>query len=775
MKRFICAILVLAMSFSLFACNNSGDQSGSESGAVSGRTLSTPENVKISESGLITWDAVKNATGYIVTINGSAVARLAETEYQADSALAFTFKVAATADGYTDSAASQLQTFTPKAVADEVIIGIEGQSEVKSGKSIQLTANVFGTSNKEVTWSVKSGAENVTISDSGKLTASNVNSDSYAVVVATSKEDPTAYAEKLVYITAKPILNQAMLDELGESEKSEFLGTLGISVYNITGHSSVVESYTLDVYTAMKENVWYAEYQDNAGNSSALYYKEHDGLASEVGLSFMNEEEYVPMEDGGKYVTWEDSGLYNNFKGLKVEDFTFNEDTWLYEYTGRDEKLPERMVASANPYDFGKVENFSLYISQGELMGFYATSAYDYSLVDGYRSVYNLVAVMNYGDDTIIVPEINKYSYSEEFHAPLKEAIENMRTLESYTTDYMDLSASVLISGYIMEGYKETVTANECHYIPYDYTFNSYGREVKTYHEEGAYGYKKINDKLYNTYMFDAKENGYVATRAYETDFNEIKPSFMYAPEIFRESYVDEDDGTITYYVDDAMAQVASLFYHGVGNDIQLYGLFATRGYTSSTSSFTPFVVVKDGHIIEACFYYNMVYMYGVVDITYSDFNSATIQDEAEFAVRNVPSTWDEVTIFVSEESVSTDDDEEVNAAEELKVFFNDEDILDKLPYFGNALGDTYGFGLTTSRIQSGTNRNVFAIVFYFDVPLDDDYTINKSMAKVEDYLVECGFEKNRYGEYENEYGIMVAVVDNALDLLVYAWKDVNY
>ncbi len=775
MKRIISIILFITMSFSLFACGDNGKRESSESVIKVEKTLETPKNVKISDEGLITWDRVENATDYAVIINGAVAATVSENSYQADVSMQFTFKITAKAEGYKNSNPSELQTFIPKAVADKVIVGIEGQSEVKCGRSITLSANVFGTSDKSVTWSIKSGAENVTLDDNGKLTAKEVESDSYAVIRATSNADDTVYAEKLVYIAAKPTLTQTMIDELGNAKNAEFFGTLGISVYNITGHSSVVESYTLDVYTAMKEDVWYAKYQDSVGNTSSLFYKNHDGVASEVGINFLNEEEYVPMQGDDKNpVNWENSGLYNNFKGLKVEDFTFNEESWAYEYTGADEKLPSKMVASANPYNFGSIESFSLYISKGELMGFYARSGYDYTLVDGYKSVYNLLAVMNMGDETIDVPEVTKYSYDEEIHAPLKEAIENMRELTSYTTDYMDLSASVLVGGYIMEGYRETVTENECRFIPYDYTFDVYGKEVKTYYNNEAYGYKKINGELYNTYTFDKPLDRYVATRAYETDFDEIKPSFMYAPEIFRSYYKDEEEGTITYYVDDAMNQVASLFYHGVGNDIQLYGLFATRGYTSATSSFTPYVVVKDGHIIEACFYYDLVYMYGVVDITYSDFNTATIDVAADFAVRQVPTSWEEVTIFVSNDDISTTDDVEVNAADELKEFFKDDDILLKLPFFGNVLGDTYGFGLTSSRVQGGTGRQVSAIVFYFDVPLDDDYTIDGSILKVKEYLTECGFTPNSYGEYENEYGVMVTVVDSGLDLLVYAWKDVN-
>ena len=43
-------------------------------------------------------------------------------------------------------------------------IGIVGASEVKTGKSITLTANVTGTENTKVVWSIKNGSEFASIS-----------------------------------------------------------------------------------------------------------------------------------------------------------------------------------------------------------------------------------------------------------------------------------------------------------------------------------------------------------------------------------------------------------------------------------------------------------------------------------------------------------------------------------------------------------------------------------------------------------------------------------
>ena len=146
------------------------------------------------------------------------------------------------------------------------------------------------------------------------------------------------------------------------------------------------------------------------------------------------------------------------------------------------------------------------------------------------------------------------------------------------------------------------------------------------------------------------------------------------------------------------MSSVASTFYYGVGNDENLYGLFATEGRISSTETFTPYVVVKDGYIIEAAFYFYVGSMYGVVEVKYSDFNETEIPQDVniDFTPRQVPTSWSELTVNVSSDGPSTVDDEEVNALEYFKTFYGNDNIDNELPFFGNVLGDTYGFGLTT-------------------------------------------------------------------------------
>ena len=73
----------------------------------------------------------------------------------------------------------------PPVILDPITIGISGPSEVKSEQSIKLTANVEGTDNKEVTWSIKDDVEYASITQDGTLTAEAVNGDTIIEVIAT--------------------------------------------------------------------------------------------------------------------------------------------------------------------------------------------------------------------------------------------------------------------------------------------------------------------------------------------------------------------------------------------------------------------------------------------------------------------------------------------------------------------------------------------------------------------------------------------------------------
>lgn len=731
--------------------------------------LTAPLNVRISSDGVISWNRVEGATSYLVQING--IPKLAKTNSYTVTSLYsdFTYAVAAVRNDEVGPYSSS-QKFTAKDPFENVTVGISGSSEVKSGKSIILKAVVNEDgSDAGVTWAIKSGSEYASIDENGRLSAKEVDGNKIIEVVATSVANPKKSATKIITITSKPTLTQDMLDKLNVN-KIGFEGYITISLYKFGISSSLFQTTTLSVKTAMDGTNWYAEYENNAtGTMSGLYYKNHDDLACQVGVSFTNEEQYDPMlDENEKQVSFVDSGLYNNFKGLKVSDFAFNNDTWRYDYVGSDSKLAERVIASADPYDF-KVNGFSLIIDEGEVLGIYAKSDDDYTISAGYRGIQELIVAVNYGE-TVDVPSINKYAH-DPVHDELNTAIKNMQALTSYTLDFKSLVASYMSSGVTESGFVETITENDCYFVPYTVSYSTKGEEIHNPQLDDVYGYHKFSNDLYNTYSMD-KDGKLYATRAFAADFNNAKPTFAFAGEIFTKYFKDEKEGTTTYYVDNVMSPVASTFFYGVGNDINLYGIFATEGYISSTSSFTPYVTVKEGYIVSACFYFYLGSMYGVVELNYSDFNTAALPSDTtiEFAQRNLPTSWSELTIQVSSESSTTDDDVEVNALEYLKEFYGDENIGEKMPFFGNVLGDTYGFGLTTVHIPTGGNVAKQAIVFYYDVPLDVNYTIDSSLDKIGEYLLSLGFTKNAHDEYEKD-GIYVAPVDSSLDLVIYVWK----
>ncbi|MDE5547708.1 MAG: hypothetical protein K2J30_01745, partial [Clostridia bacterium] len=382
--------------------------------------------------------------------------------------------------------------------------------------------------------------------------------------------------------------------------------------------------------------------------------------------------------------------------------------------------------------------------------------------VQQYVARQELTVVVNAGDE-VEVPTISKYQHDAK-HDKLTAAIENMHALENYTLDFLNIGGSSMASGYTLSGFEETVTEDVCHFRPYS------GADTAGQHNFTGldYGYVKLGENLYNSY--DASEPAYAASRAFKEDFKTAKPSFAFAAEIFNRIYENPTDGTTTYYADTPMMAVASTFYFGLGNDIALYGLFAAEGQTSEVSSFTPYVTVKDGYIVESGFYYYLGYLYGVVEISYKDFNQTQTPAAVKTALqampaREVPASWTDVTI---QSTTASDTEVEVNALEFLQNFFDDEAIAEKLPFFGEALGDTYGFGLETYRISGGVNRHT--VVFYFDVPLDVDYTIESSIKKLEDLLIAEGYQKDKNGVF-TKGTIAIEIVDADLDYTVYVWK----
>lgn len=770
MKKLISVALALGMIFTLAACNddNKNPTPPQDDPSAVTEKLTAPTNVNITEAGgtgIVRWDAVANATEYVVTVNG-AEHTTSNTYFYLDSlTVDYEISVVARAERFHDSDPSQTVVFNKHVVT----VGIEGGTDVRSGKTLQLTAKVTGSEEKKVRWEITKGGEFATVDENGLVTAKEVTGDKLITVTATSVADGTVSVSKQLTVTAKPKLTQEMLDKL-QSDKISFEGYLTINLYNFGINNDFYRSYSSDVLTAMDGTNWYTRYENaSTGIATGLYYKNDNGIASQVSVSFMNEEEYTPMlDDDGKEVSWESSGLYNNFKGLKVSDFPFNETTWRYEYKGSDPTLVQRMIASANPYDFVP-KNLALIVEEDEIAGIYSEAEDDYTVVQQYVARQELTVVVNAGED-VEVPTIAKYQHDAK-HDKLTTALQNMRSLESYTVDFLNIAASSMTQGYTLNGFEETVTSDVCHFRPYDFTITGdtigVGQGKRDFTGQD-YGYVKVSENVYNSY--DASAQEYSASRAFTGDFKTAKPSFAFAAEIFNKYYEDPDDGTTTYYVDAPMAAVASTFYFGLGNDIALYGLFAAEGQTSATSSFTPYVVVKDGYIVESGFYYYLGYLYGVIEIAYGDFDTTETPAEAKTALadmtpRAIPAGWGDVTV---QATTASEKEVEVNALDFLKEFFSDEAIEEKLPFFGDALGDTYGFGMETYRVMNGVNRHT--VVFYYDVPLDVNYTIESSMRALQALLIEEGFERDKNGVY-TKGSVAVNIVDADLDFTVYVWK----
>ena len=727
-------------------------------------TLDTPSNLQVTKDGLVTWDKVEGAIEYVVIVN-----RKEKITYSPfliiDKTQDATIKVYARGDNYKDSLVSseikfEVEIVEPPVIVNPITIGLEAPSEVKASKSITINA-IVENSDSGVIYEISSGAEYASINQDGKLIANDVSEDKIIVVKATSIEDSTVFATKAIVITSKPVLTQAMLDDL-QTDKLAFEGYINIDLYSFGLFEKLQSTYTTTIKTAMDGTNWYAEYENgNTGTKMNLYYKNHQDLACAVGVSFMNDEEYIPMvDDDGNQLSWQDAGLYNNFKDLKVSDFTFNTDTWMYEFNGSQDVI-EHMIASANPYNFEPI-SFSLILEEDEILGINSVAEADYTIVEGYKAVQTLVAAIMCGD-SVKVPTISKYSH-EDIHDDLARAIQNMQNLESYTVDYRHAQYSMYLTGGSQDCFSEYVTTDSCLFIPYTLKQDTAGTIYQTYDYDSRYGYKKINDDLYNSFYYDKLQEAYIASRAYESDFNYAKASFAFAPEIFRKYTIDED--TTTYYVDELMSGVASTFYYGVGNDIQLYGLFATQ--YQGTQTLTPYVIVQNDYIIESGFYYNMGTMYGIVEIKYSDFNETQLPQDyqnIQFVARNVPTSWHDLLMIATPDFTEYDVDTEVEADGFIKSFLG-EDI--ELPFFGKVLGDTYGFGMTIMHIDS-QKEGRRSLALYYDVPLDIDYTIDSSIKAVGNYLLEEGFEKNKNGEY-HKGNLWIAPVDSSLDFIIYVW-----
>ncbi|MCM1236808.1 MAG: hypothetical protein NC489_42575 [Ruminococcus flavefaciens] len=793
-KKLSCIIMAFTLSFAFVGCGD-GDEGNKDNPAdnnpvVQTKKLSTPQNVSVSDEGLITWSAVENADYYVVVLNGVNY-RANTTSHQVGSVINdFTYAVYAVASGYENSAASATKTFIGKGVPIEVnplienlTVNVTGNQLVGSEKNTKLSATVNipdGNVSSDIIWSIEDGEEYASIDQDGNFTAKEVTEDHDVTVRATSALNTEKYAELIVCVAVKPELTDEMLDGVKDDYIS-FEGYMDIDLYTYGLSERFVRTVNMyGISTQMKvdgENgdMWHASYVDSSGYTASLNYRKKDGIAQQVAVSLMNEEEYYPMTDkAGEPVSWEDAGLYNNFKGLKASDFEFDEDDWRYYYTGNDDETAQKMISSASPYEFD-VSRFGLLIDGGELLGIYAESKASLTVVQGYKAIEKLYSYINCGEENVEVPEITKYEHNPLTtsgghidHDTLQTAIDNMRALKSYKTDVK--ISSHMATGYTVGGFIETVIDGDYFFEPYD------GNETITMKENAQYGYHKVSDTVYNSYNYDEKTDKYVAARAFEGDMANAKASFAFAADIFTyytKTTFDGKDADL-YFVDDYMCHVASTFYYGVGNDLPLYGLFAMR--YDILADYTPFVVVQDGYIVETGYFYFLGDMYGEMVITYSDFDTAempeTFKSElfegGNFVPRTPPTSWSELTVI---DETYDGNDAEVNALEFFTEMFGEEGVKD-MPFFGEVLGDTFGFAYANYRKPGGTNYQVPTVTLYYDVPLDADRTIDGTIKKAQAFLLGLGFVENQYGEFVKG-DVSAMPIDSSLDFCIYIWKTV--
>ncbi len=770
-KRFICALIIAVFAFAFVGC---GDETP---------RLATPQNVTASETGLITWDAVENADNYILILNGRHYDMKTSTQYQVGSTVNdFTYAVYARGEGYLNSTPSETQTFKgtgiPLIIDTNVKdISIKGKQLVGSGRDTTLTAAVNyidGNTTKAVTWSIVDGEEYCSIDAStGKFTAKTVTEDHDVTVRATSVANQNIYAELVICVAVKPELTDELLATVQDNYIG-FEGYMDIDLYSFGLNERYVS--TVNIYgisTQMNGERWHASYVDNdTGFTSEISYRKVGDVAQQVAISLTNEEEYYPMtDDNGNIVSWTDAGLYNSFIGMKPSDFTFDEDEWRWYYTGPIEVV-QKMISSASPYEFD-AKRFGLIIEDGELLGIYAESNPSLTVVQNYKAVEKFYSYINVGEENVEVPLIGRFEHNPATtggghidHDTLDTAIRNMQALENYKIHFK--ISSYMATGHAVNGFYETVMDGDYFFQPYD------GNEVEVMQEGAEYGYHKISDTVYNSYNYDPELDKYIAARAFNGNMDNAKPSFEFASEIFTSwQYSTESDVKI-YYVDQSMCHVATTFYYGVGNDMPLYGLFAMYYENFLLGDYTPYVVVENGYITETGFFYFLGDMYGEVRVYYSEFNTATMPDafradlfeNGNYVQRRVPSSW-------LDHSVSMDVNSEtgINASVYFTEMFGLNGVKD-LPYFGELLGDTFGFAVESYHSPGGVSYQVKSVALYYDVSLDADRTINQTIKATQDYLVQQGFTRNMYGEYVKG-DVTVLPYDSSLDFLIYVWKTV--
>lgn len=593
-------------------------------------------------------------------------------------------------------------------------------------------------------------------------------------------------------------------------------------------------SQTMNIKTSMSgdkdsdsktRNTWSAEYYDGSlGIQQTIYCrKDSAGNACEIGVSLMNEEQLYPVKDDtGNVISWEDSGFYNNFAGLSVSDFYLDEDTWRYTYDTKKlgfDKV-KKMIASANPYDFDP-KNLELIIDGGEIIGISAVANDSYSIVDGYISVQTLRTVFNVGEN-VKVTTIGKFTTLDEYKndpsensqelykrlSVLQEAIGNMQSLKSYKLEYSNDQITNLGASFTSRtGFDETVTENYSYFKPCDITTVN-NENVRTYDEYGTYGYKKVKNSngtyrtdIYNAF-YDGREDGdrsdlyFNATRAFTDGFESSKASFAFSPEIFTTTgYSTDNDGneTYTFMVDETMCQVATTLYKGIGNDVSMYGIFAKVAADTSGNRIAPYIIVKkvDGkwYFDYAAFYYDLGLMTGAIQLQFSDYDSATLESSIVTKIeatktRELPANWNEVYITVPASGSTPETN--VPAGDFMfgggsqKAYFGNTLFAisgAEIPFFGDkdCLGDTFAVGMASyfnvTDESTGSTVQQNAILLYYDVPLDIDYTITTSLDTIRKYLTDKGFAASGNGTFRKG-NLCIRPFDSSLDFMIYIWTE---
>lgn len=772
-KRLVCILLAVFMALGVAACGDDGKSDGNI-------VLSAPTNLRIidqGDRGLVHWDSVKYAQSYIVTVNGAEHSTDGTSWTIQPLTIDYTVSVVACRKGVKNSAAASV-SFAKHPVS----VVITGGSECRSGKTLQLTATVKDTDNQNVVWSIVAGGEYAEISVDGLLTAKNVSGDKIVRVRATSVFDSSAYAEKVLTITAKPELTQEMLDEL-DADKLAFEGFLEIEQWTASLPERLVGSVTLSVSTAMDGERWFSEYDDLNAKRRYEYVEDRADVQSRpstacrVSVDLDNTVKTTPVLDSnGDYIAWADSVYNNCLRELSVSEFEFNESNWRWEYKGNgniaDKKAAmQAIVASAHKTGFTP-KNMYLIVEEGSVAGLYSESEDDYGMYTGYKVRMKLTSALNVGE-TVNVGTLSAYAH-EDMHDELQAAIDKMKALDNYTTECLD-SSNTQNGGTVYNGYVETITPEACYMRPFIFTptqasLIEIGGGLREF-SDMDFGYVKCDDGLYNS--FRVNDGVFSLYRAYAGSYEEqALPSFDFAAEIFTKMLVNAD-GSKTYYVDKLMTSVATAFYHGLDNDMAIYGIFANPSYRAK--AYLPFVTVGvDGYITNAGFSYYMGSFYGDLKFEYRDFGTANLPEKTaeEIAVlksspRDIPSSWNDISV-----NLDGDATKPINTLDRLKYMFAD-DIHERLPYFGSVLGDTFNEGVTDFRsiVVDGKRVSVDSLLLFFEVPFDVDYSIDSSLAAFGAFLESNGFAENNNGVYVKG-DISVLPEENSMRFFVYIWNN---